>query len=147
MTIIHWGELFISGRVHEKHYRKCRLKGELFMMQLLLASATIVLMIVFIAYQIYKIRWLRSQGRQIIAVVTSIRQETGKSAGGISRDNYAVTATWTNPRTGRTYTFWTWVMHSRPVYTQGSLVPVVIDPNNPKRYALDLEEHNPNLPM
>ena len=108
------------------------------MLQLLLASGTIVLMIAFIAYQINKIRWLRSHGRQIIAVVTSIRQETGKTAWGVTRDNYSVTATWTNPRTGRTYTFWTWVMHSRQAYTHGSLIPVVIDPNNPKRYVLDL---------
>jgi hypothetical protein len=108
------------------------------MLQLLLASGTIVLMIACIAYQIYKTRWLRSHGRQIIAVVTSIRQENGKTAWGFSRDNYSVTATWTNPRTGRTYTFWTWVMNSHPVYTKGSLVPVLIDPYNPKRYALDL---------
>jgi len=108
------------------------------MIQLLLALATIALMITFVAYQIYNIRWLRSHGRQIIAMVASIRQETGKTAWGLSRDNYYVTATWTNPRTGRTNTFWTWVMNSRPAYTKGSMVPVLIDPNNPKRYALDL---------
>lgn len=107
-------------------------------MQLLLASGTIALMIIFVAYQIYKTRWLRYHGRQIIAMVTSIRHETGKTAWGFSRDNYYVTATWTNPRTGRRYTFWTWIMNSRPAYTQGSLVPVLIDPNNPKRYALNL---------
>ena len=108
------------------------------MIQLLLASGTIALMITFVAYQIYKTRWLRSHGRQIIALVTSIRQETGKTAWGFSRDNYSVTATWTNPRTGRAHTFWTRVVNSRPGYTQGSLVPVLIDPNNPRRYALDL---------
>ena len=108
------------------------------MIQLLFASATIALVITFVAHQIYKIRWLRSHGRQIIAMVTSIRHETGKTAWGFSRDNYYVTATWTNPRTGRTHTFWTWVMNSRPAYTQGSLVPVLIDPNNPKHFALDL---------
>ena len=108
------------------------------MIQLLLASGTIALMITFVAYQMNKTRWLRSHGRQIVAMVTSIRQETGKTAWGLSRDNYYITATWTNPRTGRTHTFWTWVMNSHPAYRQGSLVPVVIDPNNPKRYALDL---------
>ena len=108
------------------------------MLQLLLASATTVLVITCIAYQIHKVRWLRSHGRQIVAVVTSIRQETGKTAWGFARDNYAVTATWTSPRTGRMYTFWTWVIHARPAYTPGSLVPVVIDPDNPKRYALEL---------
>lgn len=115
------------------------------MLQLLLASASIALIIGCITYQVYKMRWLRSHGKQIIAVVTSIRQETGKTGWGFARDNYAVTASWTSPRTGRTYTFWTWVMHSRPAYTQGSLVPVVIDPDNPKRYALDLQERDTDL--
>jgi hypothetical protein len=104
----------------------------------LLALGTIALMISLVVFQLYKIRWLPQHGRQVIAVVTSIRQETGKTAWGFSRDNYYVTATWTNPRTGRTYTFWTWIMHSRPAYTKGSLVPVLIDPRNPKRYVLDL---------
>src|SRR5215472_5274044 len=108
------------------------------MIQLLLALVTITLMITFVVYQVYKTSWLRYHGRQIIALVTSIRQETGKTAWGFSRDNYYVTATWTNPRTGRRHTFWTWVMNSRPAYTKGSLVPVLIDPNNPKRFALDL---------
>lgn len=108
------------------------------MVQLLLALGIIVLMIAFIAYQIYKIRWLRSHGKEIIAVVTSIRQDTGKSAWGVSRDTYYITATWTNPRSGRRHTFWTWIMHSRQVYKQGSLIPIMIDPNNPNRYVLDL---------
>jgi hypothetical protein len=123
---------------------KVFLQGEAFMMQplvldMLLASGILALMILLVVYQIYKIRWLTDHGRQVIAMVTSIRHETGKSAWGISRDNYYVTATWTNPRTGRTYTFWTWVMNARPVYTKGSLVPVLIDPHNPKRYALNLQ--------
>jgi hypothetical protein len=104
----------------------------------LFALGTMALMISLVVYQIYKIRWLTGHGRQIIAMVTSIRHETGKTAWGFSRDNYYVTATWTNPRTGRTYTFWTWIMNSSPAYRKGSLVPVLIDPNNPKRYALNL---------
>ena len=104
----------------------------------LLALGTIALMILFVVYQIYKIRWLPEHGKQIIAVITSIRHETGKSAWGFLRDNYCVTATWTNPRTGRTYTFWTWIMNARPAFTKGSLIPVLIDPKNPKHYTLDL---------
>ncbi len=108
------------------------------MLQLLLASGTMGLIILLVVYQIYRIRELRYHGKRIIAMVTSIQHETGKTAAGFSRDNYYVTATWTNPRTGRTYTFWTWIMNSRPSYTKGSLVPVLIDPKNPKRYTLAL---------
>ena len=108
------------------------------MTQFLLASGTIAQVMTVVAYQAYQTRWLRSHGRQISAMVTSIRHETGTTSWGFSRDNYYVTATWTNPRAGRTHTFWTWVMNSRPAYPQGSLVPVLIDPNNPNRFALDL---------
>jgi hypothetical protein len=40
------------------------------MMQPLLASVKVVLMIAFIAYQIYENRWLRSHGRPIISAIT-----------------------------------------------------------------------------
>lgn len=73
------------------------------MLQLLLASGTMALVIVLVVYQIYRIRELRYHGKRVIALVTSIRHETGKTEAGFARDNYYVTATWTNPRTGRTY--------------------------------------------
>src|SRR6266849_5906909 len=112
------------------------LQGEDFMMQallldMLLALGTMALMISLVVYQIYQVRWLPYHRRQIIAMVTSIRHETGKTEWGFSRDNYYLTATWTHPRTGRTYSFWTWIMNSCPAYTKGDLVPVLIDPNNP----------------
>ena len=119
------------------------LEGENFMIQpllldTLLVVGTLALIIAFVVYKVYQFRWLTSHGRQISAMVTSIRHETGKTAWGLSRDIYYLTAKWTNPRTGRTYTFWTWIMNSTPAYTKGSLVPVLIDPKNPKRFALNL---------
>ena len=47
------------------------------MPQLLPVVGTMALMITFVAYQIYKIRWLRYHGRQIIVMVTSIRPICG----------------------------------------------------------------------
>ena len=118
-------------------------QGEIFMihpllLDTLLALSTLALISAFVVYQVYQFRRLTSHGRQISAMVTSIRHETGKSAWRFSHDNYYLTATWTNPRTGRTYTFWTWITNSNPPYTKGSLVPVLIDPRNPKRFALNL---------
>src|SRR5215471_1366481 len=108
------------------------------LLDILLAAGTVALMIVLVVYQIHKIRWLPSHGKQVTAMVTSIRHETGKTAWGFPRDNYYLTATWTSPRTGRTYTFWTWIMNYKPKYTKGSLIPVLIDPNNPNRYELNV---------
>jgi hypothetical protein len=119
------------------------LQGEVFMMQpifldSLLVGGTMALIVAFVAYRIYLLKWLPVHGRRITAVVTSVRHETGTSAWGIARDTYYLTATWLNPRTGCTYTFWTWIMNSTPAYTKGSLVSVLIDPKNPKRFALNL---------
>jgi hypothetical protein len=102
-----------------------------------LMFGTLILMITFVVYQIHQMQWLKKHGRRIVAMVTSIRHEMGKTGAGFTRDNYYVTATWTNPRTGRTYTFWTWIMNRAPDYEKGSLVPVVIDPNNPERFAME----------
>ena len=108
------------------------------LLDMLLAAGTVALMIVLVVYQIHKVRWLPSHGKQVTAMVTSIRHETGKTEQGFPRDNYYLTATWTSPRTGRTYTFWTWIMNCKPMYTKGSLIPVWIDPNNPSRYELNV---------
>jgi hypothetical protein len=108
------------------------------MVQLLLVFVALNLMVSVIVYQAYTLKRLRSHGKQVVALVTSIRHETGQTASGFARDNSYVTATWTDPRTGQTHTFWTWIMNSRPLLRRGSLVPVLIDPHNPKRYTLDL---------
>lgn len=104
----------------------------------LLAVSTLVLTLAFIGYQVQQIERLRHHGKRISAMVTSVRHEMGKTRAGFPRDNYYVSATWTHPRTGKTYTFWTWAMNHRPDCWQGSLVPVLIDPANPGRYILDL---------
>ena len=51
------------------------------MIQLLLAAGSMALMLSLVGYQVYKIRWLQHHGRQIVAMVTSIRHETGRQGG------------------------------------------------------------------
>jgi hypothetical protein len=70
------------------------------MPQLLLAAGTMALMVALVVYQARKVRCLREHGTLIAAMVTSVRHETGKTGWGFTRDNYYVTATRTNPRTG-----------------------------------------------
>ena len=108
------------------------------LLDLLLILGTFALAIAFIIYQAREFGWLKQHGRRIIAVVTSIRHETGKTPAGFPRDNYYVAAQWTSPQTGRTYTFWTWIINSCPACVKGSLVPVLIDPGNPKHFVMEL---------
>lgn len=107
------------------------------LLNIFLVISVLVLVIGFITYHIQRISWLHQYGRRVVAMVTSIRHETGKTDAGFSRDNYYVTATWTNSRTGKTYTFWTWMLNHAPDFGQGDLVPVLIDPNNPEHYAME----------
>ncbi len=65
-------------------------------LDMLLIIGTLALAIAFIVYQIRTNAWLQHHGRRIVATVTSIRHETGKTSAGFSRDNYYVTAKWTH---------------------------------------------------
>lgn len=105
---------------------------------LFLIGSTLVLFVAFVLYQLRTLVWLKRHGRRVVATITSIRRETGKASFGSSHENYAVTAQWTNPCTGRTYTFWTWIIDRCPSYTRGSLVSILIDPGNPNRYIMEL---------
>ncbi len=111
--------------------------NQMIFLDIFLLIGVLVLVIAFITYQVRRIGWMRQHGRYVTALVTSIRHEVGKTHAGFSRDNYYLTATWTNPRTGKTYTFWTWIIGHAPDYVQGSLVPVLIDPNDPKHYLME----------
>src|SRR5260370_16958747 len=92
---------------------------------MLLVAGTLLLALMFIGYQIQQIQRLKRYGKPISAMVTSIRHETGKTQAGFQRDNYYVSATWTHPRTGRTYTFWPWPITPPPNSSPGTLSPLL----------------------
>lgn len=110
----------------------------IFLIDLLLAAATLVLIIILIYYQVWKINWLQHHGRRIIATITAIRHEKKKTSTGAVRDFAYVTARWTDPRTGQTYTFWKWLVDNHVSYTTGYLVPILIDPRHPRRYQMEI---------
>jgi len=112
--------------------------NQAFFFDILLVVCTLALMMAFVLYQIRTLGWLKRHGRRIIGMVTSIRREAKKTLDGSLRENYYVTARWTDPRTGRTYSFWTWIIDSCPDFRQGSLVSILVDPSNPKRYLMEL---------
>lgn len=108
------------------------------LLDFVLIAGTILLLLGFVVYQVRKDNWLCHHGRRIIATITSIKHETGKTRKGWPRDNYYITAQWTSPQTGQTYTFWTWMLKQRPSYEPGNLVPVLINPRNPRQFVMEL---------
>ena len=111
---------------------------DIFILDFVLAFGTVALILGLVVYHAQKSDWVAHRGRRIIATITSIKRESGRSHLGWKHDNYYVTAKWTSPQTGKTYTFLTWSLDERPPYKTGNLIPVLIDPHNPKQYVMEV---------
>ncbi len=108
------------------------------LIDLLLTAVTLALIIAVFLYQEWEMNWVRHHGRRIIATITEIRYGIGKSPTRFSQEHPYVTAKWTDPRTGRTYTYWKLATENKPFYRIGNLVPVLIDPKHPNHYEMEV---------
>jgi hypothetical protein len=109
-----------------------------FILDFVLAFSTVALIVGFVVYQARKSDWVAHHGRRIIATITSIQQKSGRTRLGWQHDNYYITAQWTSLQTGKTYTFLTWALDERPCYQTGNLIPVMINPHNPRQYVMEI---------
>src|SRR2546426_5430087 len=93
-----------------------------------------------------KSRKLQQHGRRVIAIVTNVqqeREERGPPEFPLINYCYYIEAQWIDPRTGNTYRFKSQRLASSPKeYSPGKFVPVLIDPNNPTRYTMELPEYD-----
>jgi hypothetical protein len=108
------------------------------LIHLLLLAALLALVIAVISYVGWEFNQLHHHGRRIIATITDISYGIGNSASQFSQDHPYVTAKWTDPDTGRSYTFWQLAGENKPFYKVGSLVPILIDPKHPKYYEMQI---------
>lgn len=76
-------------------------------------------------------KWLDQHGEIVSATVTGIKRKSGEEGGRY----YVVTAQWTDSRTGSTYTFRK-RKNSRPQYSEGSQIQVVVNQSKPSDYAI-----------
>jgi hypothetical protein len=75
---------------------------------------------------------LDRNGKRIVATITSIEKLPGPC--------YIITASWTDPRTGVSYTFESDPDPRPPErYVEGAPIAVLLDPANPWRYRLEVE--------
>lgn len=76
-------------------------------------------------------KWLDQHGEIVSATVTRIKRRVGEEGGRY----YVLTAQWTDPRTGSTYTFRK-RKNRLPQYSEGSHIQVVVNQSNPGDYAI-----------
>ena len=98
----------------------------------LLAACTVMLIVLWILYQCHTFTWLGQHGKPVTALVTQVGPAKLHVIGG----HAFVTAKWTDPRTGRAYTF-EGLSAALPL-REGALVTVQIDPHHPQRYLREL---------
>jgi len=96
------------------------------------------------------INWLKKNGTRIVATVADIKRKTGSRQVSYSTGTgtqyrtetytyYVVTAHWVNPYTQSAHTFHSSNLHSYPRrYSNGSPINVLIDPQNPGRYLVEV---------
>lgn len=103
-----------------------------------LGVAVILFFILPIIFMVRKARWIRTRGERIVAQVTSVQHDKKRTSTGAIHHFYTITATWTSPQTGQTYTFWKYFFDEDPDKAISELVPVIIDPHNPRRYEIQV---------
>jgi hypothetical protein len=112
----------------------------------LMLLAAICLIILLARRKKAMIRTLQKRGRRLIAIVTAVeqvREERGNPE--IPRIDYAyyIEAEWTDPQTGNTYQFRSDRLASSPKeYSPGTFISVLIDPEQPTHYVLELPEYD-----
>ncbi|MBA2680216.1 MAG: hypothetical protein H0U76_17695 [Ktedonobacteraceae bacterium] len=82
----------------------------------------------FVWSQVSNSRWLSQYGTSISALITQVRREQARQA-------CFVTAAWTDPRTGRRWTFRGWQLDRD--YQVGQFIAIRLDPTSPSCYTLE----------
>lgn len=93
--------------------------------------------------QNYKSSFLQKNGKRVVAIVTTIRQEVEeRGPTEYPRINYCyyIEAEWTDIHSGATYSFRSKRLTLRPMEEPGAFLSVVLDVENPKNYEIDLSE-------
>ncbi len=112
---------------------------------LLMITGMVVYRIVHLIQRARLVRWLKTNGMVVIATVTNVQKQLRSEKSSLSEKiwdmvpYYAITAQWRHAKTKQVYTFKQTIRGPLPrTYVPGHSVAVLIDPNNPKHYHLEL---------
>jgi len=97
-------------------------------LDLMLTGALLLLIGGSIWFQISHHRWLKAYGTDVSALITHVRRDN------VAHQTCLVTATWTDPRTGRRWMFKGFRLDMG--YQAGHLVGVRLDPRHPSHYMM-----------
>ena len=82
----------------------------------------------YIGFYVMTNKWLKVHGTDVSALITQVRKDN------IEHQACQLIASWTDPRTGRKWTFKGFRLDLG--YQTGQLVGIRLDPKNPSRYIM-----------
>ena len=99
-------------------------------LDLTLTGALLLLLVGYVGFHVSTHKWLKAHGTEVGALITHVRRDN------ITHQTCLLTASWTDPRTGRRWTF----KGSRLDlgYQPGQLVGIRLDPKHPSRYLMEI---------
>ena|SRR5437588_859432 len=103
--------------------------ASIIILDLTLTGALLLLIGGFLWFQVSNHRWLKVHGTDVGALITQVRRDN------ISHQTCRVIASWTDPRTGRRWTFQGFRLDLG--YQAGQLVGIRLDPKRPSRYIME----------
>ena len=112
--------------------------GRSILVDLLVIATLFGFIVAVLSYMGWEFNKLHHHGRRIIATITDISYGLESSDSQFSKSHPYVTAKWTDPDTGRSYTFWQLATENKPFYKKGNLVPILIDPKHPSFYQMQI---------
>jgi hypothetical protein len=98
-------------------------------LDLTLTGAFLLLIVGYVGFHVSTYKWLKVHGTDVGALITEVRRDN------IAHQTCMLIASWTDPRTGRRWTFQGFRLDLG--YQPGQLVGIRLDPKHPSRYIME----------
>jgi hypothetical protein len=103
--------------------------ASIIILDLALTGALLLLIVGSVWFQVSHHMWLKAYGTDVSALITQVRRDNR------THQTCLVTAAWTDPRTGRRWTFQGYRFDLG--YRAGQLVGIRLDPEHPSHYIME----------
>ena len=97
-------------------------------LDLTLSGTLLLVVTAYMGFHVFSHQWLKAHGTDVGALITEVRRDN------IAHQTCTLIASWTDPRTGRRWTFKGFRLDLG--YQEGQLIGIRLDPRHPSRYLM-----------
>jgi len=109
-------------------FGKERYMPSIIILDLTLSGTLLLLVTGYVGFHVFNHRWIKAHGTDVGALITEVRRDN------IAHQTCTLIASWTDPRTGRRWTFKGFRLDLG--YQAGQLIGIRLDPRHPSRYLM-----------